>query len=121
MSAPDAIVVRRWEAPDESRSFAHGCFEVVHLGGAPFGRARYEPGWRWSKDVGPLVGASSCPVEHVGFVLSGRAMVRMDSGEERELRPGDLFFVAPGHDSWVVGDEPYVSLHLLGTDHYARK
>jgi quercetin dioxygenase-like cupin family protein len=94
---------------------------VVHLGGSPLGRARYEPGWRWSTHVGPLVGASSCPVEHIGLVLSGRAMVRMDSGEERELRAGDLFFVPPGHDSWVVGDEPYVSLHLLGTEQYARK
>ena len=65
-------------------------------------------------DVAPIVGTRSCQVEHVGLVLSGRAAVRMDDGEERVLLPGDVFYVPPGHDSWVVGDEPYVSLHLQG-------
>lgn len=69
--------------------------------------------------MGPTVGASSCQVEHVGLVLSGRAVARMDDGTEVVMEPGDVFYVPPGHDSWVVGDEPYVSLHVLGSEEYA--
>jgi quercetin dioxygenase-like cupin family protein len=83
------------------------------------GRATYEPGWKWSLHVGPATGASSCSIEHVGIVVSGRATAAMDDGTITEMRPGDVFHIAPGHDSWVIGDEPYVSLHFLGTDHYA--
>jgi hypothetical protein len=71
-------------------------------------RATYDPGWRWSLHVGPATGASSCLVEHVGIVVSGCATAAMDSGTVTELRPRDVFHIAPGHDSWVVGDEPYV-------------
>nr|NIM51638.1 cupin [Gemmatimonadales bacterium]NIN12536.1 cupin [Gemmatimonadales bacterium]NIR00854.1 cupin [Gemmatimonadales bacterium] len=85
------------------------------------GRASYEPGWKWSEHVGASTGSSSCQVEHVGLVLTGRAKVLMDDGREFELGAGDLFFVGPGHDSWVVGDEPYVSLHLMGAEAYAKK
>lgn len=83
------------------------------------GRARYEPGWKWSEHVAPLAGTGSCQVEHVGMVMSGRVMVAMDDGLRIELGPGDLFYIPPGHDSWVVGDEPYVAIHLLGADDYA--
>lgn len=110
---------RRLEEPDETRSFARGRFEIVRIGGMAVGRASYDPGWRWSEHVGPKVGADRCRVAHLGFVISGRAMVRMDDGTELELSPGDLFSVPPGHDSWVLGDEPYVSLHFLGAEAYA--
>jgi quercetin dioxygenase-like cupin family protein len=114
------IVIKRFDAPDETRPFEKGQFEVFRIGGMTLGRASYEPGWKWSEHVRPVAGTPSCQVEHVGLVLSGCAKVRMDDGSEAELRVGDLFFVAPGHDSWVVGDEPYVSLHFLGADQYAR-
>ena len=117
---PGRCVIRRFEKPDESRSFPKGRFEVVKVGGVTIGRARYEPGWRWSEHVGPGLGRTRCDVEHVGLVVSGRAKVLMDDGEEVDLTPGDLFFVPPGHDSWVVGDEPYVSLHLLGAEQYGK-
>ena len=83
------------------------------------GRASYEPGWKWSEHVAPIVGTESWQVEHVGMVMSGRVMVAMDDGSQIELSPGDVFYIPPGHDSWVVGDEPYVSLHLLGAADYA--
>jgi quercetin dioxygenase-like cupin family protein len=114
------IDIRRFDAPDETRSFEKGKFEIVKVGGLTIGRASYDPGWKWSEHVRPAAGTRSCEVEHVGLVLSGKAKVRMDDGAERELRPGDLFAIAPGHDSWVVGDEPYVSLHFLGADAYAK-
>jgi mannose-6-phosphate isomerase-like protein (cupin superfamily) len=112
------LEIRRWESPDETRRFERGRFEVMDLGGMKLGRASYEPGWRWSTDVG--AGPDDrCQVEHIGMVVSGRAAVLMDDGTETTMKPGDLFHVPPGHDSWVVGDEPYVSLHFLGADHYA--
>ena len=100
----------------------NGRFEIVRVGGVTIGRATYQPGWRWSQHVGPSVGATHCTVEHVGLVLAGVATVAFDDGRVIELRAGELFYVPPvPHDSWVVGDDPYVSLHFLGADHYARK
>jgi hypothetical protein len=113
------VILKRFEAPDEVRHFEKGKFEVVRVGKMVIGRASYEPGWRWSTHVGPAAGTRSCQVEHVGMVLSGRAGVAMDDGTVYEMGPGDVFYVAPGHDSWVLGDEPYVSLHFLGADEYA--
>jgi quercetin dioxygenase-like cupin family protein len=115
------VVLKRFEAPDEVREFEKGRFEIVRLGGVTIGRATYQPGWRWSEHVRPLAGTEFCEVAHVGFVVSGRATAAMLGGETVELSPGTLFHVpAAAHDSWVVGDEPYVSLHVLGADTYTR-
>ena len=113
------VILKRFETPDEVRTFDKGKFELVHIGGMTIGRATYEPGWKWSEHVGRSFGKTSCDVEHVGIVLSGRATAAMDDGRVVELQPGEVFYVAPGHDSWVIGDEPYVSLHLLGASDYA--
>ena len=113
------VVVRRFEQPDETHALGGGTLKVLRIGGAVLGRASYAPGWRWSTHVGASLGLASCPVEHVCLVLSGRSGLRMDDGTEYEFGPGDVFHVPPGHDSWVVGDEPYVSLHLLGAGAYA--
>lgn len=115
-----SMTIRRFENADETRRFEKGSLDLLRLPGVTVGRARYEPGWRWSTHVGPTAGTASCQVEHVGLVLQGRAAIRMDDGEEVVVGPGDLFQVPPGHDSWVVGDEPYVSLHLTGAETYAR-
>lgn len=123
MSQPNPVDVtlKAFEQPDEVRTFEKGRFEIVRIGGTVVGRATYEPGWRWSAHVGPATGETRCPVEHVGLVVSGVATVAFEDGRVIELRPGQLFHVpALPHDSWVVGDEPYVSLHLIGAAHYAR-
>jgi quercetin dioxygenase-like cupin family protein len=115
------VSLRRFEAPDEVREFENGKIEVVRVGALVLGRATYQPGWKWSRHVGPGIGATRCLVEHVGMVVSGVATVAFDDGRVIELRPGVLFHVpAVPHDSWVVGDEPYVSLHFMGAEHYAR-
>jgi quercetin dioxygenase-like cupin family protein len=114
------VEIRRFERADESRTFEHGSFELITLGGVTVGRASYEPGWVWSEHVGKAAGEPMCQVEHVGLVVSGRTAVKMADGSEHELTSGDLFHVAPGHDSWVIGDEPYVSLHFLGVTDYAK-
>lgn len=94
-------------------------FELIALHGLTVGRACYDPGWVWSKQVGKASGETSCQVEHIVLVLSGRAMIAMDGGTEVEVGPGDLCAVPPGHDSWVLGAEPYVSIHFLGAEEYA--
>lgn len=115
------VALRRFESPDEVRVMTKGKFEVVHIGGLTIGRATYEPGWRWSEHVGPAVGAARCTVAHVGLVVSGTATAALEDGRVFELRAGELFAIPNvPHDSWVVGDEPYVSLHFLGADHYAK-
>jgi hypothetical protein len=115
------VVLKRFEHPDEIREFELGKFEIVRLGGTTIGRATYQPGWKWSAHVRPLAGTEFCEVEHVGLVISGRATAAMIDGATVELTPGCLFHVpAAAHDSWVVGNEPYVSLHFLGADHYTK-
>lgn len=116
------VVLKRFESPDETRVMVRGKFEIVRLGGMTIGRATYEPGWKWSRHVGPGVGETRCSVEHVGMVVSGSATVAFDDGTVIEMRAGELFYIpSVPHDSWVVGDQPYVSLHFLGADHYAKK
>ena len=114
------VDIKRFDSPDEVRTFPKGKFEIVHFPGIDIGRATYEPGWRWSEHVGPQAGAKSCQVEHVGMVVSGCAVAAMDDGRIFEMKAGDLFYIPPGHDSWVIGDEAYVSLHFSGADHYAQ-
>ena len=115
------VILKQFDNPDEVTIFEKGKFETVTLGGMTIGRATYQPGWKWSEDVGPGTGEEFCTVEHVGMVVSGRATAAFPDGATTEMRPGDLFYV-PGdpHDSWVVGDEPYVSLHFMGATKYAR-
>jgi quercetin dioxygenase-like cupin family protein len=121
--SPDytAMVSKRFDQPDEIREMSLGRFELVRLGGMTIGRATYQPGWRWSEHVGRSLGQSHCKVEHVGFVLTGAATAAFTEGRVIEMRAGDIFYIPPEpHDSWVVGNEPYISLHLLGADHYAK-
>jgi quercetin dioxygenase-like cupin family protein len=114
------VILKQFETADEVRSFEKGKFEVIHIGGMTLGRASYEPGWKWSDHVGKALGQTICHVEHVGIVVSGRATAAMEGGKIVELKPGDIFHIPPGHDSWVIGDEPYVSIHFMGASDYAR-
>ena len=114
------VILKRFENPDEVRTFEKGKFELVKVGDMTIGRATYQPGWKWSLHVGKAVGVKSCAVEHIGMVVSGRATAAMDDGRVIEMKAGDLFYIAPGHDSWVVGNEPYVSLHFMGAEKYAQ-
>ena len=115
------VILKRFEQPDEARAMVKGKFEIVRLGGMTIGRATYEPGWKWSDHVGAALGESRCAVEHVGMVVSGSATVAFDDGRVIELQPGELFHVpAVPHDSWVIGNEPYVSIHFVGADRYTK-
>jgi quercetin dioxygenase-like cupin family protein len=115
------MILKRFDRPDETREMELGRFELVRIGGMSIGRATYLPGWRWSEHVGRRLGQAHCHIEHVGLVLAGAATAAFADGRVIEMREGDLFYVPPEpHDSWVVGDMPYVSLHFVGTDEYAK-
>jgi mannose-6-phosphate isomerase-like protein (cupin superfamily) len=106
------VAARNLDTPDQKRTYQHGVLHLVTVGGATVARGVYAPGWRWSTDVRPEVGTDSCQVPHTGYVLSGRLGIRMDDGTEMELGPGDGHVVGPGHDAWVVGDEPVVIIDV---------
>jgi hypothetical protein len=96
---------RSVERPDDTTRFPNGYEHVIDVLGTPVGLATFQPGWRWSNDVRPLMGADSCPLVHVGYVLSERLHVRMNDGSTLDLEAGELCVIPSGHDAWVVGDE----------------
>ena len=100
---------KSFESPDETRKFDKGRVDVVTLGDHVFGRATFEPGWKWSECVKPIAGTDSCEAHHNGYIESGRMHVVMDDGGEVDLGPGDAFVIPPGHDAWIVGAEPCVA------------
>jgi len=115
------LVKKSFDTPDETRPITKGKVEVVNLGDVQAMRARFEPGWRWSECVKPIAGTDSCQVAHVIYVTSGRMVTRMDDGTEIELRPGDVASIPPGHDAWIVGNEPFVGIDFQGGASYAKR
>ncbi|GAA3920663.1 cupin domain-containing protein [Streptomyces gulbargensis] len=115
------IVRKSFDSADETRPFedGKGRLDLLTTDRGPIGRATFEPGWRWSQHVKPIAGTDSCEAAHFGYIVSGRLKVVMDDGEESEIGPGDLMQVAPGHDAWVLGDEPCVALDWVGFGDYA--
>jgi hypothetical protein len=111
---------RSFQKPDERREFSHGKVEVVSLGGVTFGRATFAPGWRWSTCVGPIAGTKSCEAPHLNLHVSGRLHIVMDDGSEAEFGPGDISDIPPGHDAWVVGNDPVIVVDITGMEDYAK-
>ena len=112
--------LKKLTSPDEVRKFGHGQMEVVSIGGGTVGRATFEPGWRWSNDVKPIAGTDLCQAPHFLYQISGRMRVVMADGKEMESGPGDVAIIPPGHDAWVVGDEPVVVVDWGGAANYAK-
>ena len=108
-------------SPDETRSFPKGKLEVVNFDGVTIGRGTFEPGWKWSECVKPIAGTDSCQAAHTGYVVSGRMHLVMDDGSETEVGPGSAIVIPPGHDAWIVGDEPCVFLDFTGAAQYAKQ
>ena len=105
--------------PEETREFPNGRAELISVGGAQIGRLTFLPGWRWSADIKPIAGTSSCEAPHFQYHVSGRLAIRMDDGEEFIAGPGDITSLPSGHDAWVVGDEPVVVVDWYGASTYA--
>jgi quercetin dioxygenase-like cupin family protein len=102
------------DSPDESRTVGKGEMALITVGGVTLGQGTFQPGWRWSEHVKPIVGGDSCQVHHLTYVLSGRLGVRMDDGSELEVGPGEFAEIPPGHDGWTIGDEPFVGIDVSG-------
>ena len=107
-------------SPDERRTFPKGHVALVTLGGITFGRTTFEPGWKWSESVKPIAKTDSCQAAHTIYQISGRMRVRMDDGTEQEVAPGEVALIPPGHDAWVVGNEPAVAIDVTGMKEYAK-
>jgi class 3 adenylate cyclase len=111
---------KNFDQPDELISLPNLTGQVVLVGQTYVGRYVHKPGWRWSKDIQPLRGTSSCQFHHQGTVVSGQLHVVPDQGSAKDFGPGDVFDVPPGHDAWVVGDEPCITIDFLGVREWAR-
>jgi hypothetical protein len=107
-----SIETKNMDNPDETRTPEKTAVSVVHLGDATVARLTVQPGWRWSDCIKPVVGTETCQATHLGYVVSGRIHVAATDGTEADLRAGDTYFIAPGHDAWVVGEEPCVALEF---------
>jgi hypothetical protein len=106
--------------PDEVREFSKGKIDLVKLGGVTFGQAVLQPGWKWSTCIKPIAKTESCQASHLQYHISGKLAVRMDDGSEAEYGPGEVSLLPPGHDAWVVGDEPVVVLDISGMVDFAK-
>lgn len=114
------LEVKRFSEPDERVTFERGHTELVTIGPLTVGRETEEPGWRWSTHVQPIAGTERCEFHHVGMVVSGRMVVETRDGEVAEVGPGDLYDMAPGHDAWVIGDEPMIAIIFQGIAGWAK-
>jgi hypothetical protein len=112
---------RYFKAPDEVRKFDNGKVELVKFGNGTVGKATFEPGWRWSNDIKPIAKTEWCEAAHFQYLVSGQMHVKMADGTEIDLKPGSVTMIPPGHDGWVVGNEPAVMIDFQGMVDYARK
>ena len=123
MSTPVSVTklqVKAHGAPDEVRAPSKTRVEVVRLEGYTIGRFSFEPGWRWSECVKPVVKTDQCQVSHVGYVVAGRIRVRMKDGTEQTIAAGDSYTIPPGHDAWVEGSDPFVGIEVMSAEVYAK-
>jgi ethanolamine utilization protein EutQ (cupin superfamily) len=108
------------DKPDDVWTFEKGKLEVVDLGDVVVGRSTLEPGWSWEKCVKPVVKTNSCQVQHIGYMISGKMKIVMDDGMEQEYGPGDVRFIPPGHNAWVLGNEPVVNIDFMGIKDFSK-
>src|SRR5262245_28844535 len=115
-----SIEVNDFSSPDDVRRPENTTVEVVKIAGGEVGRYTFQPGWRWSEHIKPVVGTDSCQTNHVGYLISGTLHVENEDGTSGEAKGGSVYHIAPGHDAWVVGDEPAVAIEFQGAANYAK-
>lgn len=121
MAIAHELLKRRFDSPDRRQTYEHGEIDLLDIHGTSLGLVMFDPGWRWSEDVKPLVGTETCEGHHVGYAISGRLHVEMNDGTAVDVQPGDVFDVPPGHDAWVLGDEQAVHIQVSGVDSLLEK
>lgn len=117
----DSMKLKHFTNPDELRQLPKTRLEIINIDSLTFMRATFLPGWKWSDCVKPTVNTASCEVPHINYIISGKMVVRMDNGDEKEMNAGDLALIPPGHDAWVVGNEACVTLDFSGGMIYGKK
>ena len=115
------IEIKSHREPDETITFDHGSLDLMRVGALTIGREVLDPGWHWATHVQPIVGTDRCEFHHVSYALSGRLAIESRDGELREVVTGDVCDIAPGHDAWVLGDEPYIAIDFQGAEDFAKK
>ena len=111
---------KSFDRPDETRTFPRGRVDLVNIGGGTVGRITVEPGWRWSTHVKPIAGTQWCEAPHFQYILAGTMHIVTSDGAEFDVRRGDVSVLAPGHDAWVVGNEPVIAVDWSGATNYAK-
>ena len=109
------------DMPDEVRAPNKTRVEVVRLEGFTIGRFIFQPGWRWSECIKPVVGTDSCQATHVGYAVSGRVTVRTNDGAQKTIAAGMSYTIPPGHDAWVEGSEPFVCIEMMSAEQFAKR
>jgi len=107
------------DSPEEVRTPDKTKIDIVKVGSTEVGRFTFQPGWRWSECIKPVVQTDSCQAEHLGYGVSGRIHIEHEDGTTAEIGPGDAYYIAPGHDAWVVGDEVFVGVEFKSAAEYA--
>lgn len=108
------------DTPDERRTPPKTQLDIVRLEGFTFGRFTFQPGWRWSECVKPVIGTETCEVAHAGYAVSGQVVIRLQDGHEETIHAGESYTIPPGHDAWVDGDTPFVGIEVLSAEQFAR-
>ena len=121
MAKKAGLEVKSLNAPDEVRTFDKGKIEIISIEGRTVGRATFQPGWKWSESVKPLVNTRSCEAPHFQYHVSGTLRIKSDDGTEKDCKAGDVSMLGAGHDAWVVGNEPVVIVDFQGMVDYAKK
>ena len=114
------IESRSLSSPDETRAPDKTKIEVVNVGDHEVGRMTLQPGWKWSECIKPVVHTETCQAEHLGYVISGRIHIQQHDGSGADLEPGDAYTIAPGHDAWVLGNEPFICVEFKSAATYAK-
>jgi quercetin dioxygenase-like cupin family protein len=123
MSTPVSVTkleTKKFDSPDEVRSPSKTRVEIVRLEGFTLGRFNFEPGWRWSECVKPVVKTETCQVSHVGYVVSGRITIQMKDGTKKTISAGESYSIPAGHDAWVEGNERFVAIEVMSAEQYAK-
>jgi len=116
----DRIEVKSHDQPDELRTPQKTRIELVQVGPLTLGRLTFQPGWRWSECIKPVVGTDSCQVHHVGYAVSGQITVRLANGDQASIQAGNSYDIPPGHDAWVEGSEPFVGIEVQSADEFGK-
>ena len=122
MSTPVSVTkfeVKSHEKPDELRTPSKTRVEVMRLEGYTLGRFVFQPGWRWSECIKPVVHTESCQNSHIGYAVSGRITI-VANGTQKSIGPGEAYTIPPGHDAWVEGNEPFECIEVLSAEQFAK-